>query len=57
MLGDAIREEKARRANSLTTMHNIKMEKVQHFQRLTVIGIAPKDGIKYGSLLDGSVNI
>jgi len=37
-------------------MSKIKPDQVQKFQKLTLIGVVPKDGIKYGDLLDGSVS-
>ncbi|OWF47104.1 Transient receptor potential cation channel trpm [Mizuhopecten yessoensis] len=57
MIGDAIREEKARRISNRTQQSMIRPDAVQKFQKLTLIGILPKDGLKYGDKLDGSEGV
>lgn len=57
MIGDAIKEEKARRMSNRTQLSKIRPDAVQRFQRLTLIGILPKDGLKYGDRLDGSEGV
>ncbi|XP_033743506.1 transient receptor potential cation channel subfamily M member 7-like [Pecten maximus] len=57
MIGDAFREEKARRISNRTQQSMIRPDAVQKFQKLTLIGILPKDGLKYGDKLDGSEGV
>ena len=57
MIGDAVQEEKARRASNRTQVNQIKPEEIQKFTKLTVIGVVLKDGITYGNHLSGAVSI
>ncbi|KAK3100144.1 hypothetical protein FSP39_015318 [Pinctada imbricata] len=54
MIGEAIQEEKERRLSNRTQMSEFRPDEVQKSTKLTLIGIVPKNGIKYGNVFNGT---
>ncbi|KAL3880135.1 hypothetical protein ACJMK2_032401 [Sinanodonta woodiana] len=54
IIGDAIAEEKLTRLSSKLSYSLLQTVNTTKFQRLTVIGIVPKDVVAYGMYFDGS---
>lgn len=57
MIGEAIQEERARRECKQLQLSHLGQEKVQRFQKLTLIGVVPKNVITYSDLFQGNVSI
>lgn len=57
MIGEAIKEERARRECKQLQLSHLGQEKVQRFQKLTLIGVVPKNVITYSDLFQGNVSI
>lgn len=53
MIGEAIKEERARRECKQLQLSHLGQEKVQRFQKLTLIGVVPKNVITYSDLFQG----
>lgn len=54
MIGEAIKEERARRECKQLQLSHLGQEKVQRFQKLTLIGVVPKNVITYSDLFQGN---
>lgn len=57
MIGEAIQEERARRECKQMQLSHLGQEKVQRFQKLTLIGVVPKNVITYSDLFQGNVSV
>lgn len=57
MIGEAIREERARRECKQLQLSHLGQNKVQRFQKLIVIGIVPKNVITYSQQFEGTVSV
>lgn len=55
MIGEAIQEERARRECKQMQLSHLGQEKVQRFQKLTLIGVVPKNVITYSDLFQGNI--
>ncbi|KAL5012942.1 hypothetical protein ScPMuIL_011493 [Solemya velum] len=53
MIGDAVREEKAKRASSHIQSNTLRATHIRRLKKLTVIGVVPKEVITYGTYLNG----
>ncbi|XP_022323165.2 transient receptor potential cation channel subfamily M member-like 2 isoform X2 [Crassostrea virginica] len=54
MIGEAIQEERARRECKQLQLSHIGQDKVHKFQKLTIIGIVPRNVITYSDLFEGN---
>ncbi|KAK3100700.1 hypothetical protein FSP39_023943 [Pinctada imbricata] len=54
MIGEAIQEERAKRSSNRAQTSQVKVEEEKKFTPLTLIGIVPKTGLKYGSYFEDS---
>lgn len=57
MIGEAIQEERARRECKQLQLSHIGQDKVHKFQKLTIIGIVPRNVITYSDLFEGNVSL
>lgn len=52
IIGDAIREEKSRRASNRSQSHNVPVTDDTKLPKLTAIGVIPKSRVSYSQCLE-----